>query len=378
MRTGVAEFTLDYGRCPRWLFGRMVRLARAIGIAIIREFGPEEFLKRLADPVWFQSLGCVLAFDWNASGLTTTTLGALKVAFQGLEKDLGVFICGGKGKTSRKTPEEINSWGWRLGLNEKVVKRLEYSSRAAAKVDSALIQDGFQLYHHNFIFTKTGKWTVIQQGMNISRGRARRYHWLGDTKKKFIEEPHSGISSQIFLPTVLNLTSKKSRANRQVAVQLVRKPKTFLRDLKILTVKTKDWQFKFLSLPGTEFHHHPVERETLLSLESPQFRRAINQALIAQPTNFEKLLMTPGVGPKTIRAISLVAEIIYGAKPSYQDPARYTFAHGGKDGTPYFVNRQIYDQTLAIIEKAVKNTPGILQKEKTNLLFKAERFFGKV
>jgi len=377
MRTGVAEFTLDYGRCPRWLFQRMVRLGRAIGIAIIREFGPEEFLRRLADPVWFQSLGCVLAFDWNASGLTTTTLGALKVAFQGLEKDLGVFICGGKGKTSRKTPEEIRFWGNRLGLGGSLVEKLEYSSRAAAKVDSALIQDGFQIYHHNFIFARTGKWTVIQQGMNITKGRARRYHWLGDTKKKFIEEPHSGISSQIFLPSVLDLTAKKSRKNRQVSAQLVQKPKTFLRDLKVLTVKSKDWQFRILSLPGTEFHHHPVEREHFFSLESPQFKRAINQALIAQPTNFEKLLMTPGVGPKTIRAISLVAEIIYGAKPSYEDPARYTFAHGGKDGTPYPVDRNTYDKTLEVIEKAINQTRKLLLREKSLALRRAEKAFSR-
>lgn len=376
MRTGVADFTLDYGRCPRWLFERMVRLGRVIGIAIIREFGPEEFLKRLADPVWFQSLGCVLAFDWNASGLTTTTLGALKVAFRGLEKDLGVFICGGKGKTSRKTPEEINQWGWRLGLEEKIVKRLEYSSRAAAKVDSALIQDGFQIYHHNFIFTQTGKWTVIQQGMNIARGRARRYHWLGSAKKKLIEEPHSGISSQILLPSVLNLTAKKSRKNRKISVELIKKPKRFLQDLKVLTVRSKDWQFRILSLPNLEFHHHPVERESSLLIDSPQFKRAINQALIAQPNNFEKLLMTPGVGPKTIRAISLVAEIIYGAKPSYEDPARYTFAHGGKDGTPYPVERKTYDQTLAVLERAIRKATNLSFREKTLAAKQAARLFG--
>jgi len=375
MRSGVAEFTLDYGRCPRWLFERMVRLARAIGVAVVAEFGPEEFLRRLADPVWFQSLGCVLAFDWNASGLTTTTLGALKVAFGGLEKDLGVFICGGKGKTSRQTPTEINQWGWRLGLASWLVERLEYSSRAAAKVDSALVQDGFQLYHHNFIFTKTGRWAVIQQGMNLVRKRARRYHWLGDTKKKFVEEPHQGISSQIFLPSVLNLTAKESRRNCQVAVQLVQRPKTFLRDLKILTVKSKDWQFKILSLPGTEFHHHPVEKENFFAFHSPQFKRAVERALAAQPTDFEKLLMVQGVGAKAIRALALVAEVIYGAPPSYEDPARYTFAHGGKDGTPYPVDRRIYDQTLAVIERAIRRTRGLSFREKSLVLQRAEKVY---
>ena len=375
MKTGVADFTLDWGRCPRWLFDRMVRLARAIGIAVIREFGPEEFLKRLADPVWFQSLGCVLAFDWNASGLTTTTLGALKFAFRGLEKDLGIFICGGKGKTSRKTPDEIKNWGWRLSLDEEKVRRLIYSSRAAAKVDSSLVQDGFQIYHHNFIFAKNGQWTVIQQGMNIEKGKARRYHWWGDEKKDFIDTPHRGIASQIFLKNVLDLTAPKSQKNREVGAKLVRSSKTLWRDLALLKSTQDDWQFKILKLPGGEFSHHPVERE-FLNFESPQFKKALNQAVINRPDNFEKLLMTKGVGPKTIRAISLVAEVIYAAKPSYEDPARYTFAHGGKDGTPYPVNRKVYDESLAIIEKAIRQTAGLTLKEKSQASWRAEKALG--
>lgn len=375
MRTGVADFTLDWGRCPRWLFDRMVRLARAIGIAVIREFGPEEFLKRLADPVWFQSLGCVLAFDWNASGLTTTTLGALKFAFRGLEKDLGIFICGGKGKTSRKTPDEIKNWGWRLSLDEEKVKRLIYSSRAAAKVDSSLVQDSFQIYHHNFIFVKNGQWTVIQQGMNIEKGKARRYHWWGDEKKDFIDAPHCGIASQVFLKNVLDLTAPKSQKNREVGVELVQSSKTLWRDLALLKSTQDDWQFKILKLPGGEFSHHPVERE-FLNFESPQFKKALNQAVINRPDNFEKLLMTKGVGPKTIRAISLVAEVIYAAKPSYEDPARYTFAHGGKDGTPYPVNRKVYDESLAIIEKAIRQTNGLTLKEKSQASWRAEKALG--
>ena len=371
----MADFTLDWGRCPRWLFDRMVRLARAIGIAVIREFGPEEFLKRLADPVWFQSLGCVLAFDWNASGLTTTTLGALKFAFRGLEKDLGIFICGGKGKTSRKTPDEIKNWGWRLSLDEEKVRRLIYSSRAAAKVDSSLVQDGFQIYHHNFIFAKNGQWTVIQQGMNIEKGKARRYHWWGDEKKDFIDTPHRGIASQIFLKNVLDLTAPKSQKNREVGVELVQSSKTLWRDLALLKSTQDDWQFKILKLPGGEFSHHPVERE-FLNFESPQFKKALNQAVINRPDNFEKLLMTKGVGPKTIRAISLVAEVIYAAKPSYEDPARYTFAHGGKDGTPYPVNRKVYDESLAIIEKAIRQTSGLTLKEKSQASWRAEKALG--
>jgi hypothetical protein len=353
----------------------MVQLAQAIGIAIINEFGPDEFLKRLADPIWFQSFGCVLAFDWNASGLTTTVLGAIKVAFRGLEEDLGVFVCGGKGKTSRKTPEEIDNWGWRLGLEKDTVEKLKYFSRAAAKVDSALIQDSFQLYHHNFLFSKNGKWTVVQQGMNTAIKRARRYHWFGDSQKRLIQTPHEGIISQIFLRGVLDLTSEKSKENRRIGLRLVQSPRTFLKDIKILTVRKDDWQFKVLSLPEREFHHHPIQQQSF-SLESPQFKRAVNKALISQPSTFEQLLMTEGVGPKTIRAISLVAEIIYGAKPSYEDPARYTFAHGGKDGIPYPVDRKVYDQTLSVIERAVRQTPELTIGEKSKTLWRAEKVFG--
>lgn len=373
MRTGITDAPLTWGSCPHWLFQRMVRLSRAIGIAIIKKFGPEEFLKRVSDPVWFQSFGCVIAFDWNASGLTTTTLGALKLALKGLEKDLGLFICGGKGKTSRKTPTEINNWGRQLRLNEKTIKQLEYFSKTSAKVDSALVQDGFQIYHHNFLFTPSGHWAVIQQGMNPDQKRARRYHWLGDQKKDLIEKPHAGIASQIFLPSVLDLTSEKSRENRKTSLNLIQSPKIFIQDIKILTVKTKSLNFKALSLPEADFYRHPVEKESF-SL-NPQIKKAIDKAIIAQPASFENLLMTKGVGEKTIRAISLVAEIIYGARPSYQDPARYTFAHGGKDGIPYPVDRKTYDQTLAVIEKAIHQERSLGLKEKSNALWRAEKTF---
>ena len=193
MRTGIATVPLDYGRCPPWLFLRMKKLGRAIAETIVEEFGAEEFLRRLSDPIWFQSLGCVLGFDWNSSGLTTTVLGALKVALFDIQDSLGVYICGGKGKTSRKTPEEINTYGLSRGF--QFSDKLIYASKTAAKVDSALIQAGYQIYHHNFLFTKNGNWTVIQQGMNTENQTARRYHWYSPNVKDFTEEPHSGIIS---------------------------------------------------------------------------------------------------------------------------------------------------------------------------------------
>ncbi len=230
MKTGVANFPLDYGTCPRWLFERMTRLSRSIIQAIVSEFGAEEFLRRLSDPVWFQSFGSVLAFDWNSSGLTTTTCGALKMGIWGLERDLGLFVCGGKGKTSRKTPQQIGNWADRLNFSQELANKLVYSSRISAKVDNTAIQDGFQLYHHTFVFTKSGNWAVVQQGMsaqggsasggNAHIGQARRYHWLSEGITDFIEEPHSGISSNIKVRP-LNLVAKESKENKKISTELV-------------------------------------------------------------------------------------------------------------------------------------------------------------
>jgi hypothetical protein len=358
MRTGIATVPLDYGRCPYWLFERMKRLSRSIILVIAEEFGPEEILKRLADPIWFQSLGCVMGFDYNSSGLTTTTLGALKEALRGLENNLGIFICGGKGKTSRKTPEQIQKWGEFLGWEKEKIEKLVYASKIAAKVDSSLIQAGYQIYHHNFIFTKTGKWNVIQQGMRIENQTARRYHWLSSNVKDFTEEPHTGIITTI-THKPLNLVAKESRKNKEISTELVREePKTFLKDIKLILEKS-DSLIRQRRLPGfcemelenVEFHWHPVLKE---KFDLKRLKKIIEKAHFLKPESFENLLMTEGVGPKTIRALSLVSEIIYGAKPSYEDPARYSFAHGGKDRTPYPVDRKTYDQTLEILEKGIK------------------------
>jgi len=356
MRTGIATLPLDMGRCPRWLFERMKRLSRAIVLTICEEFGPEEFLKRISDPVWFQSLGCVIGFDWNSSGLTTTTLGALKEGILGLEDELGIYICGGKGKTSRRTPEEIRMFGLTRGFD--FYEKLIYASKITAKVDSCLIQAGFQIYHHNFIFTKDGKFAVIQQGMNTQLQKARRYHWLSLKIKDFTEEPHSGIVSDVKLKP-LNLVAKESKENKEISVEMVREePKTFLKDFKLICEKS-NFLMKQKKLPGfcemelknVEFYHHPVEKE---KFDLKRLKKTIEKAHFLKPENFDQLLMTEGVGPKTIRSLSLVAEIVYGAKPSYEDPARYSFAHGGKDGTPYKVDRITYDKTISVLEKGIE------------------------
>ncbi|XOB42044.1 MAG: DUF763 domain-containing protein [Candidatus Nealsonbacteria bacterium] len=360
MRTGIATVPLDYGRCPYWLFERMKRLSRGIVLAIVEEFGTEEFLKRLSDPVWFQSFGCVLAFDWNSSGLTTTVMGALKEGLRGLESDLGLFICGGKGKTSRKTPQQIQDWGEFLGWPIEKIDKMIYASKISAKVDSALIQDNFSIYHHNLIFSKSGQYTIVQQGMNTGLQKARRYHWLSSKVKDFIEEPHSGIISDVEVKP-LNLTAKESRENKEISTGLVTKePKTFLKDIKLINEKSNSLMrqkrmagFTEMELKDVEFYHHPIEKE---KFDLKRLEKTIFFAKSQEPKNFEQLLSLKGVGPKTIRALSLVSEIIYGAKPSYEDPARYSWAFGGKDGTPEFVDRRCYDKLLNFIKKGIQKS----------------------
>lgn len=347
-RTGVATVPLDYGRCPRWLFERMKKLGRSIVLVLVEEFGPEEFLKRISNPLWFQSLGCVLGFDWNSSGLTVTTLGALKAGVYDIQDELGLYICGGK-RESRKTPEEIILYGSSNQLS--FTDQLVYASKITAKVDSSLVQDGYQIYHHNFIFTSSGSWSVVQQGMNIFNQTARRYHWFSGIEKfDFIDEPHSGIISDRKEKSVLNLTSKLSEENRSVILeQVLKEPKLFVDNLNKILNTTN--QFTLMKLPDREFRWHPVVKE---KFDLNRVKKIIDYAHFLQPRSFEDLLASKGVGPKTIRALSLVAEIIYGAKASYEDPARYSFAVGGKDGTPFFVQRDVYDRLIDTLEKGIK------------------------
>jgi hypothetical protein len=352
MRRGIATFGLDHGRCPPWLFERMVRLARSIVILMVEYFGPETFLERLSDPVWFQSFGTVLAFDWNASGLTTTTLGALKTALFGLEKDLGIFLAGGKGKTSRKTPDQILQKAELANLSFLQAEKLTFLSRLTAKVDSALLQDNFQIYHHSFLFTKKGHWAVIQQGMNTDIKKARRYHWYSERVIDPTLEPHQGIQSEVILPKVLNLTSKKSLANREGIIKIVSEKKTLQSHVIKLIQKTNEGekQLTLLNLTDNEFYSHPVLQETF----TPRLEKSIQNLLQKDSRSLTDVLMTENVGPKTIRALSLISELLTGAKPSFEDPARYSFAFGGKDGIPYPVDKITYDKTLNVIEKAIK------------------------
>ncbi len=367
MRTGIATVPLDYGRCPKWLFERMKRLSRGVALAIVEEFGQEELLKRLSDPVWFQSLSAVSSMDWNSSGTTTITMGALKEGIRGLENTLGFYICGGK-RVSRKTPEEIERYG--NLYNFEFYPKLIYASKMAAKVDSCLIQNPeapFQLYHHNFIFTKSGRWAVIQQAMSPIIQKARRYHWLSSKIYDFTEEPHTAIVSNIKLKP-LNLTAKESKENKEISKELVtEEPKTFLKDIALISKKSDSLirqkrfsEFTEMELNNVEFHWHPVLKE---KFDLKRLEKTIFAAYSKNPKSFEQLLSIKGVGPKTIRALSLVTEVIYGSKPAFEDPARYSWAHGGKDGTPYFPKSQELDRTIKILEKGIKKSK-ISNKEK--------------
>ena len=335
-RTGTADLPLHGGRAPRWLFQRMTRLARAIALVLVEEGGPQEVLVRLADPYWFQAFGCVLGFDWHSSGLTTTACGALKEGLREVGPSMGLYVAGGKGATSRRTPEEIRQRGADLALDPEV---LVYASRLVAKVDSNALQDGYQIYHHAFIFDREGHWTVVQQGMNEATGYARRYHWLSEGLRGFVDEPHAAICTEQ-TGTVLNMVAHESAGARVASVELAReRPNRLLDEL----FKLREPLF----MPA----HHAVSTG---EIDPRRLATIFLTTYERQPENFEQLLALQGVGAKAIRALSLLAELLYGAPASTRDPARFSFAHGGKDGHPYPVDRVTYERSIDLLERAVK------------------------
>jgi uncharacterized protein len=365
MKTGTAQLPLHSGKAPRYLFERMVKLAREITLIITEEYGTLELMRRLADPFWFQAFGCVLGYDWHSSGVTTVVCGALKEAWKPISKETGLFIAGGKGATSRKTPGEIEVLAPELQVSPE---GLIYASRMSAKVDNNALQDGYQIYHHSFIFDHTGRWGVIQQGMNTENGWARRYHWLSETVADFVDEPHAGIITSATTKP-LNLVAHESASARQASASLaVEKPWKNLIELKKLQrLEASHQEGSGLQLPGLELprqeqagqqlpglelpsHHHV----TIQDIDPDRIASTLTSAYEAQPHNFEALLGTPNVGPKTIRALALLSEVIYGAEPSFRDPARFSFAHGGKDGHPYPVDRLTYDRSIHVLRDAVQ------------------------
>jgi hypothetical protein len=354
-KTGTAILPLHYGKAPKWLFDRMTALSREIIYTIVSEFGQKVFLEKVSDPFWFQALGCVLGFDWHSSGLTTTVTGALKEGSRGMERELGIFIAGGKGATSRKTPDHIRMYSDKYLLNPGP---LVYASRMSAKVDNTAVQDGYQLYHHVFIFTERGDWSVIQQGMNEQKRTARRYHWLGDTVKNFVVEPHAAVCCNR-RHRALNMVALESEDARKICTNLVQeKPEKIVKQFQ-----------KAQELVLTERH-----LVTEADINPKRFYQTLTKTYEQYPENFERLLGMSGVGPKTIRALSLVSELIYGSPPSFRDPARFSFAHGGKDGTPFPVDRKTYDTTIDALKRAIQSSK-IGNREKLDAVRRLAKYF---
>ena len=326
----------------------MVLLSREIVAHIVEEYGRDEVLRRLSDPYWFQAFGCVLGFDWHSSGVTTTVTGALKEGLRGTERDLGIYVGGGKGAVSRKTPAEITQFCDRLSIDNRP---LVYASRMSAKIDSAAVQDGYQLYHHAFFFTPEGGWCVVQQGMNDANGMARRYHWLASSVRSFVNEPHAAVCAEAEAPT-LNLVAEESAGARASSARLAcEKPGVVLDALR-----------------GLPLLDMPRRHSVLIADVNPQhLDRILLKTYERAPENFETLVGLEGVGAKTLRALALASEVIYGTPASTRDPARFSFAVGGKDGFPYPVDLETYDKTVEVLRAAV-NKANIDRSERVKAL----------
>lgn len=330
-RSGSADLPLHYGHVPPWLAQRMAKLGLAITESILMEYGRAEVIRRLSNPFWFQSLGAVMGMDWHSSGITTSVMGALKKSINPLSKELGIYICGGKGKYSRETPSELLKIADKTGLNGSELVR---ASKLSAKVDNNAIQDGFRLYLHSFILSNDGDWAVVQQGMSDSSSTARRYHWHSENLKSFVEEPHTGICG-INQGEILNLTANDASITRASMLAITdERPNQIIAEIQKLVMPA----------------HHDVKAK---NLDLKRLGSILWLAQEKKPSDFEELLMLEGMGPRTLQSMALVSEVIYGTPFRFSDPARYSFANGGKDGHPFPVPVNVYDETIKVLQKAV-------------------------
>ena len=344
-KSGYADLPLHYGKVPPWLYQRMRKLGGAVIESIVMEYGKSEVLRRLSDPFWFQSLGSVMGMDWHSSGITTSVMGALKSAINPLANELGIYICGGRGKHSRQTPNELLKIADQTGVDgDQLVK----ASRLSAKIDNTAIQDGFQIYLHSFIVTDKGEWAVVQQGLNDQSGMARRYHWHSAHIKSFIEEPHTSVCGED-QGLILNLVDKKAQVTQNGILNITKEqPDLMISEIKKMKmpfhhdVKAKDVNLKRLGSTLALAHEHDIK-------------------------DFESLLLLNGVGPRTVQSLTLVSEVIHGTPSRFSDPARFSFAHGGKDGKPFPVPTNIYDETIKILEASLKKAK-LGNKDKTKAL----------
>ncbi|MCJ7932382.1 MAG: DUF763 domain-containing protein [Chryseobacterium sp.] len=346
-RSGTADLPLHYGKVPPWLYERMSVLGLSIIEVILMDYGKDEVLRRLADPFWFQSFGAVMGMDWHSSGITTSVMGALKRSINPNSRSLGLYICGGKGKLSRETPSELIRIADQTGLNGTELVR---ASKLSAKVDNTAIQDGYQLYLHNFILSDNGNWSVIQQGMHESDGTARRYHWHSENITSFVEQPHTGING-ISRGKILNLTDAEASGNRKGILDISHTDSVDV---------MKD--FSRLILPA----HHDVRAS---DVDLKRLGALLYVTREQQPQNFEDLLMLEGVGPRTMQSLALVSEVIHGAPSRFTDPARFSFAHGGKDGHPFPVPTHTYDESISILRRGIEKSK-LGNADKVNTLHK--------
>jgi len=365
-RVGIANLPLHHGSCPAWLFKRMVELAKEISEIIVLEYSRQELLRRLSDPFFFQALGCVAGFDFHSSGLTTTLCGALKEGLKQSSVSEEVVVCGGKGRMSLRTPQEIVKAGGVLGLSSKKIEELVTVSKLVAKIDNSCVQDGYTLYHHCFLITQHGRWCVIQQGMNASQ--ARRYHWLNT--KKFFNDPHQAVCCDEKKSRVLNLSASKSVEARKTSLDLIKDNPIHLRKyFNKNLVKNKSllaWSGqKELNMPS----HHLITRVDI----SERGWSFLKKAYECQPRTYEELLGMRGIGGKTLRALALISELVYGSELSWEDPVKYSYAHGGKDGTPYPVNTRTYDKSIGVLKEVVQELKlGV--KDKSRVLRRLNQF----
>ena len=375
--SGHADLPLHSGLVPRWLADRMMVLGTLITESIVENFGPDEVLVRLSDPLWFQSFGAVMGMDWHSSGITTSVMYALKRGLNPRAKELGIYVCGGRGKYSRMTPDELLDISGKEGLNGDELVR---NSRLVAKVDNNAVQDGFQLYQHNFVLTRTGNWAVVQQGMNGAEKKARRYHWCSTNLRSFVEEPHSGVVGDN-KGKILNLTDLKADKARSSILDMSRQePERIIKEITQIEkpasqiILMQDGKVSGGSSPvqGELFPelvsqvqveqkgrsiimpaHHEVREQ---DVDLKRLGGVLATAYESQPQDFESLLLTPGLGPRTLQSLALVSEVIYGTPSRFTDPARFSFAHGGKDGHPFPVPLKIYDESIRVLRDSIEKS----------------------
>ena len=358
-RSGSVDMPLHYGHVPVWLAERMAKLGLAVVENIALDYGRDEILRRLSDPFWFQSLGAVMGMDWHSSGITTSVMGALKRSVNPHSKELGIYICGGKGNHSRRTPEELLKISETTGLDGN---HLVKCSKLSAKVDNTAIQDGFQLYTHNFILSSSGKWAVVQQGMSAESKTARRYHWHSEQLTSFVNDPHTFIYGQN-TGSILNMADKQAESSRNGIMQIAAEnPETMLKEIGKLTMPA----------------HHDVRAK---DVDLKRLGAVLWLAHEKQPKDFEGLLQLQGLGPRTLQSLALVSEVIHGTPSRFKDPARFSFAHGGKDGHPFPVPLKVYDETIGVLQTAIhKSKLGMNEKNEaikrlTQVAQRAEKDF---